>query len=95
MLRVAETTRRPAPDGAGASCRDWTGHIVVCGLGDVGLRTVEQLHSAGARVAVLDERRDGRFARIVRSWGIPVIVREAHLAEPFFDAGIELSLIHI
>jgi Trk K+ transport system NAD-binding subunit/multidrug transporter EmrE-like cation transporter len=38
---------------------------------------------------VLDERRDGRFARIVRSWGIPVIVREAHLAEPFFDAGIE------
>jgi Trk K+ transport system NAD-binding subunit len=63
--------------------------VVVCGLGDVGLRTVEQLHNAGARVAVLDERRDGRFARIVRAWEIPVIVREAHLAEPFFDAGIE------
>jgi Trk K+ transport system NAD-binding subunit len=89
MLRVAEATQRTAPDGAGASCRDWTGHVVVCGLGDVGLRTVEQLHSAGARVAVLDERRDGRFARIVRAWEIPVIVREAHLAEPFFDAGIK------
>jgi Trk K+ transport system NAD-binding subunit len=38
---------------------------------------------------VLDERRDGRFARIVKGWGIPVLVRDAHLAEPFFDAGIE------
>jgi len=63
--------------------------VVVCGLEDLGLRTVEQLHNAGARVAVLDERRDGRFSRIVRGWGIPVIVRDAHLAEPFFEAGIE------
>jgi Trk K+ transport system NAD-binding subunit len=63
--------------------------VVVCGLEDLGLRTVEQLHEAGARVVVLDERRDGRFSRIVRSWGIPVIVRDAHLAEPFYEAGIE------
>jgi Trk K+ transport system NAD-binding subunit len=88
---VADTADRQSaraeaePEG----CRSWTGHVVVCGLGDLGLRTVEQLHNAGAQVAVLDERRDGRFSRIVRGWGIPVIVRDAHLAEPFFEAGIE------
>jgi Trk K+ transport system NAD-binding subunit len=82
--------RRESPAEADAAgCRGWSGHVVVCGLEDLGLRTVEQLHHAGARVAVLDERRDGRFSRIVRGWGIPVIVRDAHLAEPFFEAGIE------
>jgi Trk K+ transport system NAD-binding subunit len=50
---------------------------------------VEQLHNAGARVAVLDDGRDERFATIVRGWGIPVLARGAHLAEPLFEAGIE------
>jgi Trk K+ transport system NAD-binding subunit len=87
---MAGTTEEPqrAVNAEATSCRDWTGHVVVCGLEDLGLRTVEQLHNAGARVTVLDERRDGRFSRIVRGWGIPVIVRDAHLAEPFFEAGI-------
>jgi Trk K+ transport system NAD-binding subunit len=73
------------PDGA---CRGWVEHVIVCGLHEVGLRTVEQLHLAGARVVVLDDQADERFTRVVRGWGIPLIAREAHLTEPLYEAGI-------
>lgn len=69
-------------------CREWVGHVIVCGLNAVGLRTVEQLHLAGARVVVLDDEPDERLARIVRRWGIAHLPRGAHLSEPLFDAGI-------
>jgi Trk K+ transport system NAD-binding subunit len=68
--------------------RDWVGHVIVCGLHDIGLRTVEQLHLAGARVVVLDDAVDERFARLTRAWGVPTLPRGAHLSEPLFDAGI-------
>lgn len=71
-----------------ASCRHWSGHVIVCGLHEVGLHTVEQLHLAGAAVVVLDEEPDERFARIVRGWGIPHIARAAHLSEPLHAAGL-------
>jgi Trk K+ transport system NAD-binding subunit len=69
-------------------CRGWTGHVIVCGLHEVGLRTVEQLHIAGARVVVLDDDGDERFARIIRGWDIPLLARDAHLTEPLHEAGI-------
>lgn len=62
--------------------------MIVCGLNAVGLRTVEQLHLAGARVVVLDDDLDGRYARIVRGWGIPHLPRQGHLTEPLYEAGI-------
>ncbi len=69
-------------------CRDWVGHVIVCGLNDVALRTVEQLHLAGARTVVLSDEPDERLSRIVRGWGIPHLPRGGHLSEPLFDAGI-------
>ena len=69
-------------------CRDWVGHVIVCGLNDVALRTVEQLHLAGARVAVLSDEADERLVRIVLGWGIPHLPRGGHLSEPLYDAGI-------
>jgi len=62
--------------------------VIVCGLNAVGLRTVEQLHLAGARVVVLDDAPDERLVRIVRGWGIPHLPRGGHLSDPLFDAGI-------
>jgi Trk K+ transport system NAD-binding subunit len=70
-------------------CREWLGHVIVCGLSAVGLRTVEQLHLAGARVVVLDDEPDERLAQVVRGWGIPHLARGSHhLTEPLYDAGI-------
>jgi Trk K+ transport system NAD-binding subunit len=62
--------------------------VIVCGLNAVGLRTVEQLHLAGARVVVLDDAPDERLVRIVRGWGIPQLPRGGHLSDPLYDAGI-------
>jgi len=62
--------------------------VIVCGLNAVALRTVEQLHLAGARVVVLDDEPDERLARVVRGWGIPHLPRGTHLSEPLYDAGI-------
>jgi len=74
--------------GTPTGCRDWVDHVIVCGLHEVGLRTVEQLQLAGARVVVLEDEADERFARVVRGWGIPQLPRGAHLSEPLYDAGI-------
>jgi Trk K+ transport system NAD-binding subunit len=73
-------------------CRAWIGHVIVCGLNDVALRTVEQLHLAGARVVVLSDEADERLIRIVLGWGIPHLPRGGHLSEPLFDAGIAGAL---
>jgi Trk K+ transport system NAD-binding subunit len=98
MLRVAEAREherklsdQPTSEHTNGAidCRSWVGHVIVCGLHEVGLRTVEQLHLAGARVVVLDDEADERFARVVRGWGIPHLGRGAHLTEPLYDAGIE------
>ncbi len=62
--------------------------MIVCGLNDVALRTVEQLHLAGARVVVLSDEPGERLVRIVRGWGIPHLPRGGHLSEPLFDAGV-------
>jgi Trk K+ transport system NAD-binding subunit len=76
-----------APSNSG-QYRDWTGHVIVCGLNPVGLRTVEQLHLAGARVVVLDDEQDERLLRLLRGWEIPHLPRSAHLSDPLFAAGI-------
>ncbi len=73
-------------------CRNWVGHVIVCGLNEVALRTVEQLHLAGARTVVLSDEPDERLVRIVRGWDIPHLPRGGHLAEPLFDAGIAGAL---
>jgi Trk K+ transport system NAD-binding subunit len=71
------------------NCRDWVDHVLVCGLNPVGLRTVEQLHLAGARVVVLDDEPDERQALVLRGWGIPHIPRGSHhLTDPLYEAGI-------
>jgi Trk K+ transport system NAD-binding subunit len=62
--------------------------VIVCGLNDVALRTVEQLHLAGARTVVLSDEPDERLVGIVRGWEIPLLPRGGHLSEPLFDAGI-------
>jgi Trk K+ transport system NAD-binding subunit len=71
-----------------APTRDWRGHIIVCGLDDVGLRTVEQLYHAGVRVVVVEDIADPRLVRVVRGWGVPVVVGSPRLQETLDEAGL-------
>jgi Trk K+ transport system NAD-binding subunit len=75
-----------APEPTGP--REWVGHVIVCGLHEIGLRAVEQLRLAGAQVVVLDDGGDESAARLTRGWGVPTLPRGGHLSEPLFDAGV-------
>jgi len=79
-----------SPAGADAGgWRDRTGHVIVCGLQTVGLRTVEQLHLAGARVVVIDDETvSERHLGIVGDWGIPVVARRGSLSDTLFAVGV-------
>jgi Trk K+ transport system NAD-binding subunit len=70
------------------SSRDWTGHVIVCGLHGEGLRTIEQLHLAGVRVIVIDDRPDTRLLRTVQGWGIRHLDSDSRLAETLTEAGL-------
>jgi voltage-gated potassium channel Kch len=74
---------------ADVSCRGWTGHVIVCGLQAVGVRTIEQLIAAGARVVVVDDEGSReRHLRTLRRLQVPVIPRGSRTDDALLDAGI-------
>jgi Trk K+ transport system NAD-binding subunit len=77
------------PGVAPGGCRDWRGHVIVCGIVAVTVRTVEALLSAGARVVVLeDEYAKERDLLALRRLHVPVIARAAHTADSLTEAGV-------
>jgi Trk K+ transport system NAD-binding subunit len=58
-----------------------SGHIIVCGLGTVGFRVVEELRRSGERVVAIERSQDSRFISTARRLGVPVIVGDATVAE--------------
>ena len=69
-----------------------SGHVIVCGLQGVGLRTVEQFHFSGTEVVVVDDDADPRFARILNQWGVRHVQRSAHLGEGLEEAGLDRAV---
>jgi Trk K+ transport system NAD-binding subunit len=57
------------------------GHILVIGLGTVGLRVVQQLHAAGSDVVVVEKDEHNRHLGQVRALGVPVVIADATLPE--------------
>lgn len=57
------------------------GHVLVVGLGTVGLRVVQQLHAAGSDVVVVEKNEHNRHLGQVRALGVPVVIADATLPE--------------
>lgn len=64
-------------------------HYIICGLGGVGVQIVNQLHSHGHEVVVIEHDLNNRFLTIVRSQGIPVIHGEASLSATLTAANVQ------
>jgi Trk K+ transport system NAD-binding subunit len=71
-----------------SGCEHWKGHVIVCGLEGVGLRTVEQLRAAGVGVVVLDDDPGARRAELVRGWGAAHIPASGSLDDELTAGGI-------
>lgn len=52
-------------------------HVVVCGLGNVGKRVVEQLLAFGEEVVCIESNHDGRFITEMEQRKVPVIIADA------------------
>jgi Trk K+ transport system NAD-binding subunit len=57
------------------------GHVLVVGLGSIGVRVVEQLHAAGSHVVVVDSDESNRYLAQVRAIGVPVVIADATLPQ--------------
>jgi Trk K+ transport system NAD-binding subunit len=54
-----------------------SGHVLVIGLGSVGLRVVQRLLAAGADVVVVEKSEDNRHLQQARALGVPVVIADA------------------
>jgi Trk K+ transport system NAD-binding subunit len=72
----------------GGAYSSWRGHVIVCGLPGVGLRIVEQLMLSGVPAVVVDDSPDPPLARLVGSWGVPLIAGSTRAEETMMSAGL-------
>jgi Trk K+ transport system NAD-binding subunit len=63
-------------------------HIVVCGLGHVGVRVVEALRSLGQSVVAIERRPVEAFGAAVEALGVPVLYGDARRDDLLVEAGI-------
>jgi Trk K+ transport system NAD-binding subunit len=54
-------------------------HVVLCGLGNVGIRVLEQLHRLGQPVVVIDKDENNRHAEGVKAMGVSFLVGDVRL----------------
>lgn len=65
-----------------------TGHVVVVGLGSVGVRVLQQLHDLGVPVVAVEINESARGVVIARRMGIPVVIGDAAWPETLRAAGV-------
>jgi Trk K+ transport system NAD-binding subunit len=65
------------------------GHVVVCGLGQVGYRIVQELHGLGEQVVCVESRDKGSFLSEVQALGVPVHLGDARNDHVLRAAGVE------
>lgn len=63
-------------------------HVVLCGLGHLGYRVLEQLIATGADVVVLEKHKDSRQLTHAKELGAPVLIRDMKEDQALIDAGI-------
>jgi Trk K+ transport system NAD-binding subunit len=66
--------------------------VIICGLGGLGLRIVEQLHHRDVPVVVVDDDRGhGRGAHVLESWGVPLVEADPTVPGSLDSAGLDTA----
>ncbi|HVH47649.1 MAG TPA: NAD-binding protein [Labilithrix sp.] len=64
-------------------------HVVVCGLGHVGIRVVESLKRLGTSVVAIEKNKNDSFAPVVEELGFPVLYGDARRDALLVEAGVQ------
>jgi len=72
-------------------------HYIVCGLGGLGIKIVQQLYNNGQEVVVVEPNSNGKYINTARSLGIPTIHADASFPETLkaCNVGNAASLIAV
>jgi Trk K+ transport system NAD-binding subunit len=84
ILRRDET----GPEWTRAMCKTLNGHVILCGLGKLGLRTLQQLLALGEQVAVLEKDPQCPNLAFAHKHGVPVRVGHSREEGVFDDLNI-------
>ncbi|MDB5097769.1 MAG: kefC [Cyanobacteria bacterium RYN_339] len=63
-------------------------HVILCGLGELGFRTLERLRAFGDEVSVLDPNPPAAFRARLEEWKVPLVVDEGRNPRGLRAAGI-------
>lgn len=72
-----------------------SGHVVLCGLGNIGYRVVQELLAMGERIVAIDKSGNGPFLETVRRTGVPVFVGDATVPEVLRQARADSAKVVI
>lgn len=63
-------------------------HVILCGLGHLGYRVLEQLVSIGTPVVAIERDDQGRFIAYAKGTGVPILFRDMKEDQALIDAGV-------
>lgn len=66
-------------------------HIIVCGLGNVGVRVVEHLKGLGEDVVAIENNKESRFSYEVSGYDVPVLVGDARDLSTLEKASVKMA----
>jgi voltage-gated potassium channel Kch len=64
-------------EAMGGIRREMSDHVVVCGVGNIGHRVVEQVHAMGLAVVAMDVSESAKAIPELRRQGIPIVIGDA------------------
>jgi Trk K+ transport system NAD-binding subunit len=64
-------------------------HVILCGLGNLGFRVLQQLTASNFEVVALEHDENSRFVAQAKAMRVPVLIRDMKEDQALIDAGIE------
>ena len=86
MSMISDLT--PEAEPVQAVLNSGGGHVIVCGLSNLGLRIAEQLHEAAVPCVIVDDRGAEAAWKQIRRWNIPVVRESSTSISSLMQAGI-------
>ena len=88
LLTNLLVSRRLAGSFGRVEAQRLSDHVVVIGIGAIGVRVVQGLLEADRQVVVIERDDDNRYVEQVRALGVPVIIGDATVESTLLSAGL-------